>query len=122
VGVSRYLTTVGSGFEAEIVLGRLADAGIQAVQQGTLVLGKPAGAAGAQDIYVEDEDFDRAREALRSAESVSEDELVRAEEDDAANARAARSAGADPKTGRPREPGGTAVRKRSVFGRLLRRN
>jgi hypothetical protein len=39
---------------------------------------------GAQDVYVEDEDIDRAREALRAAESVSEDELVWAE-DDAAN-------------------------------------
>jgi hypothetical protein len=98
--MSRYLTSVSNAFEAEMVLGRLADAGIHAAQQGTLVLGQPGGTAGAQDIYVEDEDIDRAREALRVAESVTEDELVQAEEDDAARSRLTQPEGTDPETGK----------------------
>jgi hypothetical protein len=84
--VTRYLTTAGNSLEAEMVVSRLAEAGITAVQQGTLVLGTPGGTAGAQDIYVNDGDLDRARAALKAAESISEDELVQAEEESARNA------------------------------------
>jgi transcriptional/translational regulatory protein YebC/TACO1 len=72
--MSRYLTTATNEFEADMILERLAEAGVRAVEQGTL--GPRAGGTGALDIHVEERDLDRAREALKAAEDVSDEELT----------------------------------------------
>lgn len=66
---------------------RLAHAGIGALYQRSIG-GPEWGAAGGQYIYVEAKDLQRAREILGIAEAPSEDELIRAEEEDAAARRA----------------------------------
>jgi len=72
--VSRYLTTGSNEIEADIIVGRLSEAGIVAWQQGALG-GRP-GYAGARDVYVEEVDLEAAREALKAAQDVDEDELI----------------------------------------------
>lgn len=72
--VSRHLTTGSNEIEADIIVSRLSEAGIHAWQQGTLG-GRP-GYAGARDIYVEEADLEAAREALKAAQDVDEDELI----------------------------------------------
>lgn len=75
--------TALSGPEAEMMSQRLAEAGIQAIWQRTK--GGPSwGISGAQYVYVEAEHLERAREVLEAGEGISEEELVRAEEEDAA--------------------------------------
>jgi hypothetical protein len=72
--VSEYLMTVANEFEADMILSRLAEAGVRAVQEGPL--GPRAEGFGTRDIYVEEIDLDRAREALEAAEDISEEELA----------------------------------------------
>lgn len=72
--MSRYLTTASNEFEADMILARLSDAGVPAVEQGTL--GPRAGGTGARDIFVEEHDLARAREALKAAEDVTDEELT----------------------------------------------
>jgi hypothetical protein len=72
--MSRHLATARNEIEADIIIGRLSDAGIHAWQQGTL--GSRPGYAGTQDIYVEEVDLQPAREALKAAQDVNEDELI----------------------------------------------
>jgi hypothetical protein len=79
----KILTTVRSNAEAAIIVGDLEASGIQAMQRPGALPGGLWGATGSRDVYVEERDFERAREIL-DAEPMSEDELVRAEEDDAA--------------------------------------
>jgi hypothetical protein len=68
---------------------QLAQAGIGALYQRSI--GGPAwGPTGGQYIYVEAKDLERAREILSTAEVPSEDELIQAEEEDAAARRSAR--------------------------------
>jgi hypothetical protein len=71
--LSRHLTTASNEFEADIVLSRLRDAGISAWESNSLG-GRP-GSAGPRDVYVEDADLERARQALAAAQDVDEDEL-----------------------------------------------
>jgi len=75
----RLLTTVPSSAEAVMVVGDLEAAGIRAIPEastrGDTVFGAPI----PLDIYVRADDLDRAREVL--SEPLSEDELLRAEED-----------------------------------------
>jgi hypothetical protein len=69
-----------------MVVGNLEAAGIRAMQQSAMQsgrMGATVGASGACDIFVEEHDLDRAREVL-NAEPISEDELIRAEEEAAA--------------------------------------
>jgi hypothetical protein len=66
-GVSRYLTTASSEFEANIIEDRLSAAGIRVLVEGYAARGNVPG-SGARDIYVDDPDLDRAREALGEAE------------------------------------------------------
>lgn len=73
---------VNSVTEAELVVGRLGEAGIVAVDKGGVVNARFA-MAGPREIYVEDEDFERAREILDEP-AISEEELIKAEEEDAA--------------------------------------
>jgi hypothetical protein len=72
--VSRYLTTASNEFEADIILSRLSEAGLSAWQQGEL--GSRPGYTGARDIYVDEVDLESAREALKDAQDVDDDELI----------------------------------------------
>jgi len=72
--MARYLTTGSNELEADIIVGRLSEAGIHAWQQG--ILGGRPGYAGARDIYVEESDLEAAQEALRVARDVDEQELI----------------------------------------------
>jgi Putative prokaryotic signal transducing protein len=83
--MSAYLTTGSNELEADIILSRLAEAGINAWQQGTLG-GRP-GYAGARDVYVQDADLEPARKALKAAQDVDEDELVALSEGEAEQTR-----------------------------------
>jgi hypothetical protein len=74
----RIVTTVGNETEATIVSGRLSDAGIRSMRQ-PVGRGVSWGVGGAQNVYVQEEDLQRAREIL-NAEVVSEEELVDEEE------------------------------------------
>ena len=73
---------VNSLTEAELVVDRLREAGISAVDKGGVLSARFA-MAGPREIYVEDEDYERAREVLDES-AISEEELIRAEEEDAA--------------------------------------
>lgn len=73
------VTSVGNDNEAHVVVERLAEAGIHAWPSGLVGRGSAK-----RDIYVEDADLDRARSVLGVAEDISEAELIRAEEEDAA--------------------------------------
>jgi hypothetical protein len=84
--MARCVTTAGDESRARLIVERLAEAGIRAWSSGIVEL-----APATRDVYVEDADLDRARSVLREAESISEDELVQAEEEDKA-ARDARTA------------------------------
>jgi hypothetical protein len=66
----RLLVRASTEFEADAILDRLADAGVQAVSKGG------AYAWGAKDIYVEEGELETAREALANARSFSDDELA----------------------------------------------
>jgi Putative prokaryotic signal transducing protein len=64
------LTSVANEFEAEIVVGLLEDAGIEAFQRlgGSGVAGR-FGGGGSRDVLVADSDLERAREVLDSAQT-----------------------------------------------------
>jgi hypothetical protein len=71
------LTTVGNGLEATMLVGALEAAGVPA----TLATGprsRPQWVA--RSVYVAEQDLDRAREVM-NAKPMSEDDLVRAEEE-----------------------------------------
>lgn len=77
--MARYLTTATSEFEANAIRGRLSEARISLLAQGalqddgvTLVTGR--------DIYVNDNDLERAKAILKSDEGFDEDELARLSE------------------------------------------
>jgi Putative prokaryotic signal transducing protein len=75
--VLRILTSVNGEVEAELVRGRLTDAGIHSTSQRSGAgLGARWGLGGSFDVYVEEQDLDRAREAL-NVEQISEEELAR---------------------------------------------
>ncbi len=80
---SRYLTNAANTFEADIVCARLAAAGIPAQIQAFTEGGINGGS-----IYVEEKDLDRARETLKTAESISEEELIKLSEHSTQHARA----------------------------------
>ncbi len=81
-GVPAHLTTASNEFEADMILGRLSEAGVNAWQEGAL--GPRSTGFGSCDIYVEEQDLDAARSALESAEGVSEADVIAAEQEDAA--------------------------------------
>jgi len=63
----RILTTVDNEFEAAVVCGRLEDAGIRSMQQlSNRGAAGRIGGGGARDVYVEQQDLDRAHEALNA--------------------------------------------------------
>jgi hypothetical protein len=114
----KILTTVPSNAEAAMVVGELEGAGIQAMQRPGALPGGLWGGPGSCDIYVEQQDLDRAREVL-STEAISEDELVQAEEE--AATQLTQPKGIDPKTGKPYEPVEIPVPKRVDWERALKR-
>jgi len=73
----KIVTSVSSEPEAEMVCARLAEAGIQAMPQRST--GGPTwGISGARDVYVDEQDLDRAHEVLKADEgSFSDEELAR---------------------------------------------
>jgi len=72
----KILTTVGNEAEAEMVAERLSEAGIRHMSR-TAGGGIRLGAAAARDVYVEERDLDRARDALKADEGFSDEELAR---------------------------------------------
>ena len=72
----KIVTTVGNEAEAEMVAERLSEAGIRfSVRLASE--GIRLGAAAARDIYVEEQDLDRALEVLKVDEGFSDEELAR---------------------------------------------
>src|SRR5450759_290704 len=75
----KIVTTANNDLESAVVCGRLSEAGIHSMQQPS-GRGGTWNPAGARDVYVAAQDFDRAREVLKADEGVSEEELTREEE------------------------------------------
>jgi hypothetical protein len=77
--MNRWVATAGNEIEADIIVGRLADAGIHAWSSDPLasrpVLNHP------YDIYVDDADLDTAKRVLVEAQDVDEGELTRLAEE-----------------------------------------
>jgi hypothetical protein len=77
----KILTSVASEPEAELVVARLSEAGISAIAQRTIG-GPQWGYSGARDVFVGEQDLERARELLASEEgSFSDEELGRLSEE-----------------------------------------
>jgi Putative prokaryotic signal transducing protein len=75
----KIVATVNNDVEAAVVCGRLSEAGIRSMQR-LSGRGGPWNPAGARDVCVAEEDFDRANEVLKADEGVSVEELTREEE------------------------------------------
>jgi len=75
----RIVTTVGNEAEAEMVAEALSEAGIRSMAQLSSE-GIRLGAAASRDIYVDEQDHDRALEVL-NASVPDEDELARLSEE-----------------------------------------
>ncbi len=77
----KILTSVASEPEAELVVARLSEAGISAIAQRSIG-GPQWGYSGARDVFVGEEDLERAHEVLASEEgSFSDEELGRLSEE-----------------------------------------
>jgi hypothetical protein len=75
----RVAATAANGAEAELILQRLAEAGIVATSQRTIG-GPEWGESGSQYIYVEGADLERARELLSTGGPLSDEELAKLSE------------------------------------------
>jgi hypothetical protein len=85
-GALKVVATVANEAEAEMICGRLLEAGIHAVAQRTIG-GPEWGWSGGRYVYVDEADLDRARALLESDQgSFSEDELARLSEEAAREA------------------------------------
>jgi len=63
-----------------VITGRLADAGVKAVVEGSMLdRGEIAGRS--HDVYVEERDLDRARATLEASQGFDENELARLSEE-----------------------------------------
>ncbi len=77
----KIVTSVASEPEAELVVERLSEAGISAIAQ-RAIGGPQWGYSGARDVFVGEQDLERARELLASEEgSFSDEELGRLSEE-----------------------------------------
>ncbi len=112
----KYLTSANNEFEATIIAERLGEAGISPLVQGG-PSGRGISVAIPRDIYVEDQDFERAHEVLKAAEDTSDEELAELSDAAAQPTRAERG----DNDGKPHEPGETPVRKRRAWGRIFGR-
>jgi hypothetical protein len=79
----RLLKTVNQGHEAEMICGRLEAEGIVPVAHGRAMSMYTTG-LWPRDIYVQEADLDRAREVLEADANISEEELIQAQEEAAA--------------------------------------
>ncbi len=77
----KIVTSVASEPEAELIIERLNAGGISAIAQRTIG-GPEWGLSGAQNVFVDEEDLERARELLASEEgSFTDEELGRLSEE-----------------------------------------
>ena len=77
----KIVTSVASEPEAQLIIERLKAAGISAIAQRTIG-GPQWGFSGAQDVFVDEDDLERAHELLASEEgSFSDEELGRLSEE-----------------------------------------
>jgi hypothetical protein len=80
-GALKVVATVASEAEAEMVRGRLSEAGIHAISQRTIG-GPEWGTSGGRYVYVDEADADRASALLTSYEEpISDEELTRLSEE-----------------------------------------
>jgi hypothetical protein len=79
--MERLLTSTSNEFEAEVIVGRLVDAGIAGEVRGQIQTRSGGYVQGGRDVFVEEDQLDRARSVLSEAEGVSEDELARLAEE-----------------------------------------
>jgi hypothetical protein len=77
--MNRWVTTAGNEIEADIIVGRLTDAGIHAWASDPLA--SRTGLNHPFDIYVDDTDLDAAKRVLVEAEDIGEGELARLAEE-----------------------------------------
>jgi hypothetical protein len=76
----KILTSVGSTAEADMVIALLEEAGIHTMPQ-RAIGGPEFGLSGARDVWVEEDDLERAREVLQASEgAISDEELMRLSE------------------------------------------
>jgi hypothetical protein len=76
-GTLKVVATVANEAEAELVCGRLSEAGIAAVSQ-RAIGGPEFGASGGRYVYVDEADLDRATSLLEAEQgAISEAELAR---------------------------------------------
>jgi Putative prokaryotic signal transducing protein len=75
----KIVTSVSNEPEAAMVCDLLSQAGIGAIQKQSSGVGSAWSGAGVRDVYVEEQDLDRAREVLNVG-GISEEELTREEE------------------------------------------
>jgi hypothetical protein len=70
----RIVATAANEFEAELISGALSEAGIESTMElANTGMGGRFGGGGARDIYVREEDVERAKEALKEAEDSGEE-------------------------------------------------
>jgi len=106
--MDRWLTTAANEFEADAILGLLAEAGIPGRKTSPGGGGKSFG-VGPYDIYVPEGDLESARETLHSADGSAPAPVQKTQ-----------PKGTD-SDGEPYEPIEIPVPKRSAFDRLLHR-
>jgi hypothetical protein len=68
----RIVATAANEFEAEMICGALSEAGIESTMElANTGVGGRFGGGGARDIYVREEDLERARQALSETDDAS---------------------------------------------------
>jgi len=71
----KVVATAANEFEAELISGALSEAGIESTMElANTGIGGRFGGGGARDIYVREEDLERAREALKGVEDEGEED------------------------------------------------
>jgi len=71
----KVVATAANEFEAELISGALSEAGIESTMElANTGIGGRFGGGGARDIYVREEDLERAKEALKGVEDEGEED------------------------------------------------
>lgn len=123
--MSRFLVSAKGELEVVTIRDRLSEAGIPVVVQSSLEdVGVPL--ASSRDIYVNDEDLERAKTVLAEGADFSDDELAalsqRAfQEATESPTRPTQPKGIDTKTGKPYEPAETPVPKVGTIRAAIRK-
>ncbi|HEX3510258.1 MAG TPA: DUF2007 domain-containing protein [Solirubrobacteraceae bacterium] len=78
--MERLLASTPTDFEAEVIVGRLADEDIAAEIRGGLMT-RGGYVQGGRDVFVAEEDLERARAVLSAAQGIGEDELAELSEE-----------------------------------------